>query len=114
MSDERPLGLLPAPAAAAPTAVAPVAPKATWQGEAVEEGVGELEDQAAMLAHAELIRAAQQLTDEQVGQLVQQTRTRTKAARTQAAPSAFASTSKVPSSSSSEESEESTSTSDIG
>ena len=118
MSDERPLGLLPAPAAAAPTAVAPVAPKATWQGEAVEEGVGELEDQAAMLAHTEQIRA-QHLTDEQVGQLVRQTKSRTKAASTQAAPSASASTSKAPSSSSSsssssEESEESASSSDSG
>ena len=51
-------------------------------------------------------RRAQQLTDEQVGQLVQQTRSRTKAARTQAAPSACASTSKAPSSSSSSSSSE--------
>jgi len=40
-----------------------------------------LEDRAAMLAHAEQIRA-QQLTDEQVEQVVQQARSRTKAART--------------------------------
>ena len=40
------------------------------------------EDKVATLEHAE------QLTDEQVGQLVRQTRSRTKAARTQAAPSA--------------------------
>jgi len=51
--------------------------KVSWQ--AKEKA---LEDQAVMLAHAEQIRAAQQLTDEQVGQLVQQTRSRTKAART--------------------------------
>jgi len=42
-----------------------------------------------MLAHAEQIRA-QQLTDEQVEQLVRQTRSSTKTARTQAAPSACA------------------------
>jgi len=41
-----------------------------WQVEAVEEGVGISKDQAAMPAHAEQIRSAQQLTDEQVGQLV--------------------------------------------
>ena len=41
-----------------------------------------LKDQAAMLAHAEQIGAAQQLTDEQVGQLERQTRSRNKAART--------------------------------
>jgi len=62
------------------------------------------------------LKAAQQLTDEQVGQLVWQTRSRTKAARTQAAPSACASTSKAPSSSSSssgiEKSEKSASISD--
>ena len=45
-----------------------------------------------MLAHAEQI-IAQQLTDEQVEQLVRQTRSRSKAALTQAAPSACASTS---------------------
>ena len=74
-----------------------------------------------MLAHAEQIRAALQLTHEQVDQLVRQIRSRTKAARTQAAPSAC--TSKAPSSSSnssssssssSEESEESASISDNG
>jgi len=43
-----------------------------------------------MLAQAEQIRAAQQLTDEQVGQLVRQTRSRTKTACTHAAPSARA------------------------
>jgi hypothetical protein len=73
----------------------------------------------SLVAHAGLIRAAQQLTDEQVGQLVRQTKSRTKAASTQAAPSASASTSKAPSSSSSsssssEESEESASSSDSG
>ena len=73
-----------------------------------------MKDQAAMLAHAEQIRATQQLTNEQVGQLVRQTRSRTKANRTQAAPSACASTSKAPSSSSSDESEESASSSDRG
>jgi len=67
-----------------------------------------------MLPHTEQIRAAQQLTDDQVGQLVWLTRSRTKAACTQAAPSARASTIKAPrsSSSSSEESEESASSSD--
>jgi len=82
-----------------------------WQGEDVEEGVGAEEDQAATLAHAEQVRAAQQLIEEQVGQLVRLTRSRTKAA-TQAAPSARASSSR---SSSSEESEEdSSSSSDSG
>ena len=49
-----------------------------------------------MLAHAEQIRAVQQLTDEQVGQMVRQTRSRTKAH-----PSRTINTSKAPSSSSS-------------
>ena len=31
--------------------------EAVWQGEAVEEGVGVLEDQAAMLVHAEQMRS---------------------------------------------------------
>jgi hypothetical protein len=61
----------------------------------VEGGRRGLKDQAAMLAHAEQIRATQQLTNEQVGQLVRQTRSRTKAACTQTAPSARASTSKA-------------------
>jgi len=70
-----------------------------------------------MLAHAVQIRAAQQLIDEQVEQLMRQTRSCTKVACTQAAPSARASTRKAPisgSSSSSEESEESASISDGG
>jgi len=48
-----------------------------------EEGVGVEE---AVLEAAEQVRASQQLTDEQLGQLVRKTRSRTKAARTQAAP----------------------------
>ena len=64
------------------------------EGEAVwEEGVGGEEEEAAVLEAAEQVRASQQLTDEQLGQLVRKTRSRTKAARTQAAPSAGASTS---------------------
>ena len=51
-----------------------------WQGEAVEKDVGVLEGQAAVLAHAEQFRVAQQLTIEQMGQLVQQIRSRTKTA----------------------------------
>jgi hypothetical protein len=47
-----------------------------------EEGVGIEKDEAAKLEHAE------QLTDEQVGRLVQQARSRTKVACSQAAPSA--------------------------
>jgi hypothetical protein len=43
-----------------------------------------------MLAHAEQMREAQQLTDEQVGQLMRKTRSRTEAARTQAAAAAAA------------------------
>jgi len=57
-----------------------------------------------MLARAEQVRAAQQLTGEQLEQLVRHTRSCTKAARTQTAPSARASTSKVSSSSSSSDS----------
>ena len=80
------------------------------EGEAVwEEGVGGEEEEAAVLEAAEQVRASQQLTDEQLGQLVRKTRSRTKAARTQAAPSAGASTSTARNSSSisscSEESE---------
>ena len=64
------------------------------EGEAVwEEGVGGEEEEAAVLEAAEQVRASQLLTDEQLGQLVRKTRSRTKAARTQAAPSAGASTS---------------------
>jgi len=70
------------------------------------------EDQAARLR---MQSRSEQQTDEQVGQLVRQRRSCTKAARTQAAPSARASMSKVPSSSnSSEESKESASSSDSG
>ena len=70
-----------------------------WQREAVR-GVGVEKDQAAMLAHAGQ-KAAQKLTGEQVGQLVQRTRSFTKAARTQAAQAPRTSTSKAPGSSSS-------------
>jgi len=86
--------------------------EAVWQGEDVEEGVGAQEEQAATLAHAEQVRAAQLLTGGQAGQLVRLTRSRTKAARTQAAPSARTSSSH----SSSEESEadSSSSNSDYG
>ena len=53
------------------------------EGEAVwEEGVGAKEEEAAVLEAAEQVRASQQLTDEQLGQLVRKTRSRTKAART--------------------------------
>ena len=62
-------------------------------GRSCRGGVRVSENQAEMLAHAEQIRAAQQLTGEQVGQLVRQTRSRTKAARTQAAPLTRASSS---------------------
>ena len=51
-----------------------------------EEGVGAEEEEAAVLEAAEQVRASLQLTDEQLGQLVRKTRSRTKAARTQAAP----------------------------
>ena len=63
------------------------------QVQGVGGGCRDLKDQAAILTHAEQIRAAQQLTVEQAGQLVRQTRSRSKAKRTQAAPSARASTS---------------------
>ena len=86
-------------------------------GRSCRGGVRVSENQAEMLAHAEQIRAAQQLTGEQVGQLVRQTRSRTKAARTQSTPSTRTRTTKAPSSSSSsssssEESKESASSSD--
>ena len=45
-----------------------------WAQEAVKRKALVLEDQAAMLVHAEQIRAAHQLIDEQVGQLMRQTR----------------------------------------
>jgi len=67
-----------------------------------EEGVGAKEEEAAVLEAAEQVRASQQLTDEQLGQLVRKTRSHTKAARTQAAPSAGASTSTARNSSSEE------------
>jgi len=38
-----------------------------WQGEDVEEGVGADKDQAATIAHAEQVRAAQQLAEELLG-----------------------------------------------
>jgi len=47
-----------------------------------EEGVGAEEEEAAVLEAAEQVRASQQLTDEQLGQLVRITRSRTKAACT--------------------------------
>ena len=47
-----------------------------------EEGVGAEEEEAAVLEAAEQVRASLQLTDEQLGQLVRKTRSRTKAART--------------------------------
>jgi len=47
-----------------------------------EEGVGAEKEEAAVLEAAEQVRASQQLTDEQLGQLVRKTRSRTKAART--------------------------------
>ena len=73
------------------------------EGEAVwEEGVGDEEEEGAALEAAEQVRASQQLTDEQLGQLMHKTRSRTKAARTQAAPSAGASTSTARNSSSEE------------
>jgi len=57
-----------------------------WQGEDErKEGVGVEEDEGETLEHAE------QLTDEHLGQLVRLTRSRTRAARTQAAPSAHTS-----------------------
>ena len=55
-----------------------------------------------MLEAAEQVRASLQLTDEQLGQLVRKTRSRTKSACTQAAPSAGASTSTARNSSSEE------------
>ena len=77
------------------------------EGEAVwEEGVGGEEEEAAVLEAAEQVRASQQLTDGAAGA---RNRSRIKAARTQAAPSAGASTSTARNSSSisscSEESE---------
>jgi len=45
-------------------------------------GRKEEEEEAAVLEAAEQVRASQQLTDEQLGQLVRITRSRTKAART--------------------------------
>jgi hypothetical protein len=47
-----------------------------------EEGVGVEEEEAAVLEAAKQFRASQQLTDEQLGQLVRKTRSRTQAART--------------------------------
>jgi len=47
-----------------------------------EEGVGAEEEEAAVLEAVEQVRASQQLTDEQLRQLVRNTRSRTKAART--------------------------------
>jgi len=47
-----------------------------------EEYVGNEEEEAAVLEAAEQVRASQQLTYEQLGQLVRKTRSRTKAART--------------------------------
>ena len=77
LSDERSLALPPAPSPApmAPAAPAPPLPEQrmdeVWQGEDVEEGVGAEEDQATTLARAEQV---QQLTEEQVEQLVRPTR----------------------------------------
>ena len=64
-----------------------------------EEGVGAEEEEAAVLEAAEQVRASQQLTDGAAGA---RNRSRIKAARTQAAPSAGASTSTARNSSSEE------------
>jgi hypothetical protein len=70
------------------------------EGEAVwEEGIGAEEEEAAVLEAAEQVRASQQLTDGAAGA---RNRSRIKAARTQAAPSAGASTSTARNSSSEE------------
>jgi hypothetical protein len=94
MSDERSPGLLPAP-------LPPQQQRQQQQVERAERQEQEaamkkppdrpknklvLIDQAAKFAHAEQIRAAQQRTGEQVGHVVRQSRSCTKAAHTQAAP----------------------------
>ena len=85
---ERPTGPPPAPppplgppsAPSLPQFHLPVQRLDEDKGVAVwEEGVGVEE---AVLEAAEQVRASQQLTDEQLGQLVRITRSRTKAART--------------------------------
>ena len=124
--DERPLSLLPTPPLSPATATATAVRRANLLQVIAERLDGGkqrsrslqalvFEGSSCYACHAEQIRAAQQLTDEQVEKLVWQTRSRTKAYHTQAAPSACASTSKAPSSSSSsEESEESASISRVG
>jgi len=61
---------------------APVRIRGVWQGKAAEEDVGGIETKLQCL-HTQ-VRATQQLTGEQLGQLVRQARSCTKAARTQA------------------------------